>query len=649
MLDSFIMRLVELKSRSASVFFTAFFLIASLLTLALASQVFSQPAYTADSIFAELLEVRREQQMSDRIGSSIRFTLKNPLPTEQEFEFEWEELLEGVAQQSNGFDILVKNTTLKEVVVQNKTVVENTISHTETFPNGTITWSELQLVQVDGNPSTYKVLVDSGWVNITQIKDGRAKLRLKPNENIEIQYITYFKRQLGLNKRDVIPAVKVLNQTYKKFDWAVTFENYNKVIGISTSASVENATIWVELARASGFDASVDIRDACQDIRLTNNANDTALKFGIGTLELSGCNTTSGNRTQINFRATSDMNTNPVHVWFNDSAVTTFGNVTWYITNETYDAGDRGGFTTTGSPTFSNKIVKMGSDPGFAFALRNIPAINPKTNGTVGAYGKLLLRSTGDRCRIDIYHNGNTIQGSQRLFGVGGDGGFFAVDDYNQGAQTFGAPFPSTNVQYMMKIELKERLYGKAWLNSIDEHVGWNHSFSNTTDATGITYFGIEKTGGDCEYDDIYFYNNSNAGVGEPRIYNLTSFTITMTPVFTVSGGGDPPASPYLSESSGRDAIIAGIRNALGTSVPIYTDQQIYVRLTNTSQYLGRFDKATRVGSQIWAFNYITDSQTPANVPGVGNALNVLEMVNRTTSANVTTDVQNFIANTRMS
>ncbi len=636
--------LSNFRNRFPLAFFTGFFLLTAVIVVSLSSLVFSQSAYTADSIFVELLEVRREQPMSDRIGSSIRFTLKNPMPAEQEFEFEWEELLEGMAQQSNGFDILVKNTTLKEVVVQNKTVVENTITHTQTFANGTITWDEKQLVQVDGNPSTYKEFVDSGWVNITQIKDGKAKLRLKPNENIEMQYITYFKRQLGLNRRDVIPAVKVLNQTYKKSDWAVTFENYNKVIGISTSASVENATIWVELARASGFDASVDIRNTCEDIRLTNNNNDTALKFGIGTLELSGCNTTSGNRTQINFRATSDMNTNPVHVWFNDSAITAFGNVTWYITNETYDAGNRGGLTTAGSVTFADKVVKLTS--GGSLASRNIPTVLARSNGTIGAYGKIILRTLGDRCRVDIFQNGQ-VSPALRTFGTGADSSFFAVDDYNQGAAVFLEPASVvTDVQFMMKIELKEKLYGKAWRNSIDEHLGWNQSFSNTTAASGTTYFGQDNTGGNCEFDDFYVYNSSNVGVGEPRIYNATSFTITMTPVFTTSGGG---GGSSINENDGRDAITDGIRNALGSSVPIYTDQQIYVRLTNTSQYLGRFDKATRFGGQIWAFNYITDSQTPANVPSVGNALNVLEMINRTTKANVTTDVQNFITNSKMS
>ncbi len=621
----------------------------SVFSIVLASKVFSQPAYTADNIFVELLEVRREQPMSDKIGSSMRFTLVNPMPTEQEFEFEREELLEGIAQPSSGFDILVKNTTLKEIIVQNKTYVENTITHTQIFPNGTITWSETQLVQVDGNPSTYTQFGDSGWINITQLEDGKvkSKLKLKPNEKIEVLYITYFKRQLGLNRRDVVPAVKVSNQIYKKSDWAVTFENYNKVIGINTSVSVPNTTIWIELARVQGFDASVDIRNTCEDIRLTNHANDTALKFGIGTLELSGCNTTSGNTTQINFRATSDMNTNPVHLWFNDSAVTTFGNLTWYITNETYDAGNRGGLTTTGA-TFADKVVKLTA--GYSNSVRNIPAVTAAKNGTIGAYGKIILRTLGDRCRVDIFHNGAGSAGAQRLFGTGADNAFFAVDDYNQGATVFPEPASvTTGVQYMMKIELKEKLYGKAWLNSIDEHVGWNQSFSNTTAASGTTYFGQDNTGGNCEFDDYYAYNASDSSVGEPRIYNLTSFTVTTTPVFTVSGGGgDPPAS-YLSESSGRDATEVGIRNALGTSVPIYTDQQIYVRLTNTSQYLGRFDKVTRLGSQIWAFNYITDSQTPTNVPSVGNALNVLEMVNRTTSANVTTDVQNFITNTRMS
>lgn len=102
------------------------------------------------------------------------------------------------------------------------------------------------------------------------------------------------------------------------------------------------------------------------------------------------------------------------------------------------------------------------------------------------------------------------------------------------------------------------------------------------------------------------------------------------------------------NKTDGRTAIQQGIKNALGNDSTIYTDQQIYVRYVNTSQQLARFDKVTRYGNQIWAFNYFNDSTPFTNMQNITPAFYVREIANKTASE-ITTLVQNFINQTRVS
>lgn len=63
------------------------------------------------------------------------------------------------------------------------------------------------------------------------------------------------------------------------------------------------------------------------------------------------------------------------------------------------------------------------------------------------------------------------------------------------------------------------------------------------------------------------------------------------------------------SESSAREAIESAIRSSLG-SVPIYTDQLVYIRNLTNYQQLARFDKVTKYRGQIWASITSTPRQT---------------------------------------
>ncbi len=136
---------------------------------------------------------------------------------------------------------------------------------------------------------------------------------------------------------------------------------------------------------------------------------------------------------------------------------------------------------------------------------------------------------------------------------------------------------------------------------------------------------------------------NTNSG----SLYIVTAMDLSGTNRILFTNTSVVTETQYIDESSGRTAIETGIKNVLGNDIRIYTDQLVYVRNSTNYQKLGRFDKVTRYGNQIWTFNYLVDSQTYTNIPSLGTILNVLEMANRTSTSNITTSVQNFITSTK--
>ena len=72
------------------------------------------------------------------------------------------------------------------------------------------------------------------------------------------------------------------------------------------------------------------------------------------------------------------------------------------------------------------------------------------------------------------------------------------------------------------------------------------------------------------------------------------------------------------NESYGREAIVAGIdASEIASSYVAYDDKQVYIRLTNGSQYKGTFDKLIVSGNNRWAFNY--DQNSSSSFPAFFN------------------------------
>ena len=88
-------------------------------------------------------------------------------------------------------------------------------------------------------------------------------------------------------------------------------------------------------------------------------------------------------------------------------------------------------------------------------------------------------------------------------------------------------------------------------------------------------------------------------------------------------------------ETTARNSIESGIKNALLSSYTIYTDQKIYARNSANNQSVGTFDKVAKKLSKLWAFNWIGSSESYVNMFNITPVLYNLEFAN-TTSAKIT-------------
>jgi hypothetical protein len=110
---------------------------------------------------------------------------------------------------------------------------------------------------------------------------------------------------------------------------------------------------------------------------------------------------------------------------------------------------------------------------------------------------------------------------------------------------------------------------------------------------------------------------------------------------------GEEQTENNANETAGDTAIVDGITSSvLGSSVPIYTDQQIYIRNQTGYQDQGMFDKVASSGNQRWAFNYVNGDADFENLGNITPSLYTLEIRNLP-AANITALVKAFINSTK--
>ena len=98
-------------------------------------------------------------------------------------------------------------------------------------------------------------------------------------------------------------------------------------------------------------------------------------------------------------------------------------------------------------------------------------------------------------------------------------------------------------------------------------------------------------------------------------------------------------------ESEARAAIETGILNEI-PGAAIHTDKQVYVRYSDGTQMLGRFDKVAVSGNQRWLFNYITGGDSYNNFNDMEPVIYALEIEGKT-QGEIISEVGNLIAGTK--
>lgn len=109
--------------------------------------------------------------------------------------------------------------------------------------------------------------------------------------------------------------------------------------------------------------------------------------------------------------------------------------------------------------------------------------------------------------------------------------------------------------------------------------------------------------------------------------------TASTRPTLTIKYG--------VNGTDANDAIEEGIGNALPGNY-ISDSQQIYLVGVSGQHYLGRFDKATVLQNQTWAFNYVAVGESFLNIPSLFKVLNTWENSSLTYSE-IADQVESFI------
>lgn len=173
----------------------------------------------------------------------------------------------------------------------------------------------------------------------------------------------------------------------------------------------------------------------------------------------------------------------------------------------------------------------------------------------------------------------------------------------------------------------------------------WNITTINSTTA-------IFCWNGVCDTDTMY-----NSGtIDTIRIWNImegVSDTTRFDAVYIANITYPTPVHSFgykieknITEGEADDAIYDGIISKI-PDASVTPNQKIYVRHANgTPQQQGTFDMVAVYGLQTWAFNYITDGESYADVNSIGTTLNVWQDDSLSSTEQITSSVAGFINST---
>lgn len=270
---------------------------------------------------------------------------------------------------------------------------------------------------------------------------------------------------------------------------------------------------------------------------------------------------------------------------------------------------------------FSGRALTVGPTK-----LCSIPATN-KTNRAVLEFNLSSLSSSSSLLNVTLNltitsTSPNINIKNITLYGMEHDNFFYVADDNVTNSHYFNDMGNGT-------------FYGD--FNSTSADIGTTRNVPIHANAHQkiLNFFG-NSTG----YWGIGLKNNNDVGciTGNLQIGSSTAVNVTTRPVLILV------YTNSSNETDADNAIVQGIVNVIPNAV-VHDEQQVYIRLANGTQQLGRYDKFAVNGSKRWAFNYITSGEQFTNMQNVTPVFYVLEMIDIEVSQIVTT-VQGFINGT---
>lgn len=283
-----------------------------------------------------------------------------------------------------------------------------------------------------------------------------------------------------------------------------------------------------------------------------------------------------------------------------------------------------------------------------------------------GKFGRA-LRFDGSGDNIEVNHSASiAIQSSSSPFGIE----FWMYLDANTGYIVKKEP------QYLIAFgdpaandKLNCAFYDGSWTNSMASATNppantWVHVFCKKNNTGMYIYVNGSLAGSDTSIgtpqfpmSNLFIASHQAGGgyitglIDEFRFYDSVDPSddwIRASYNYGIASGLVQDSISTTNESSARTSMENGILSSL-VSVPIYSDQKIYLRNLSNYQQLSSFDKVVKYGGQIWAFNYLTGSDTLTNMPNITPAFYVLEMQNLTTNNVIAQRVSAFINQTKTS
>ena len=537
------------------------------------------------------------------------------------------------------------------VFCQKNFVLKN-VSYSQNLTNYSTTCNPYNVTNETEISTVSNCTTSPGWYWNNYTKEEFSKfdsLTLQAGQKVKIKIVGRWSPKIGFNSREWIPRLKVNSTTYEQTKWAWWNTSYSRCRNITLYNPKANYPMFINVSYDSDMQTDFD------DVRFANQSCDND-----GT-ELSYFRREKTNSSWASFdvRVDSGTNNTVIAMYYGNSNVSTASdaNNTWGGNMIHYWGFDEGGGTNakdfidstyngtlTNGPTWNSTWRRGKSvDLDGVNDLVNLTKDSNFPNGSQARTVELWVSTDGtsssDLTNKVFFRYGTWLITQSWIIYSQPNGSVSILHHTDNFAST------NTTLEQTSQYHIVGIYTGTQVLIYVNGTAALSATYTPST-----TLKGYATSGGDPEIDSNGYIDGR---IDEIRVYSnalnyseINNHYSATEPTYSIGSEIDQSVS---NEAHGRAAIEDGLKISLGNNIVIYTDQQIYTRNLTNYQQLSRFDKVTKYGNQIWAFNYYPNaSDTFTNMPNITPSFYVMELANKTASE-ISTAVSNFINQTKAS